>query len=178
MADLHPAAGRIPAPRRPSEAMSSTELVAVLASGRATILELAGHPGTWAVRCGSTRYTILTRVAGLPPATHVVYAVIDWRRAIAGTCALIGGTWRDGTFSDQDCQLMLAALAAGVITVRPDLSAPLHILRTTPAEETPMPVVEEIQHPETGQFIQLEAETPEHLEQKVADLLIDVIDLG
>lgn len=37
--------------------------------------------------------------------------------------------------------------------------------------------VDEIQHPETGEFHLLTADTVEELEQKTADLLVDVVDL-
>lgn len=123
----------VPQPRRAPDDEPSTcrQLARAMASGEITAVELAAQPGEWSVRCGSQRYTILTRVSGLPPATQVIYAVIDWRRAIVGACDLIGGTWRDGTFSDQDCQLMLAALAGGVISVRREMSERLQILHTT-----------------------------------------------
>lgn len=38
--------------------------------------------------------------------------------------------------------------------------------------------VDEIQHPETGEFHLLTAETVEELEQKIAALLADVVDLN
>lgn len=119
----------VPQPHRsPDDACR--QLARAMASGEITAVELAARPGEWSVRCGSERDTILTRVSGLPPATQVIYAVIDWRRSIVGACDLIGGTWRDDT-SDQDCQLMLAALAGGVISVRREMSERLQILHTT-----------------------------------------------
>lgn len=41
-----------------------------------------------------------------------------------------------------------------------------------------MTLIDEIQHPETGEILTLTAETAEHLEQQIADLLCDVADLG
>lgn len=37
-----------------------------------------------------------------------------------------------------------------------------------------MTYVDEIQHPETGEFLTITAETTERLEQQIADLLSDI----
>lgn len=81
----------------------------------------------WRVQAVSEHFATLVQQVPFQPAGTLQYTVIDWRRGIRGPCNLIGQGYGDGTYSEEECAVMLtgfeydpetcpvrmAALAAG-----------------------------------------------------------------
>ena len=61
----------------------------------------------WTVAATSEHFTALTRPAPFRRDAKV-YTVIDWDKGFRGPCNLIGQGWGDGTYTPEQCTLMLA----------------------------------------------------------------------
>ncbi|MDI6911498.1 hypothetical protein [Nocardioides sp.] len=71
----------------------------------------------WTVRATSDRFAILTRQAAFEPKGVLCYTIIDWELGFRGPCNQIGQGWGDGTFADEECAALLAALEVDEVEV-------------------------------------------------------------
>ena len=71
-------------------------------------VKLNGDDRWWTVRAVSENFVACVRQAPFKKKGEVVYTVLDWRNGVRGPCNLIGQGYGDGTYSETECQEMLA----------------------------------------------------------------------
>jgi hypothetical protein len=80
-------------------------------------VKLADDRLWWTVRAVSQHFAALTRQAQFRQAGTCCYTVLDWRNGVRGPCDLIGQSWGDGSYSEEQCAAMLAEFEAGKVAV-------------------------------------------------------------
>ena len=61
----------------------------------------------WVVKAVSENFAVVTQQAQFEPKGVLCYSVIDWRNGVRGPCNMIGGGFGDGTYTQEQCELML-----------------------------------------------------------------------
>ncbi len=75
-------------------------------------LKFAGDRRWWMVKAVSRHFAALTRQAEFERAGTLCYTVVDWRNGVRGPCDLIGQGYGDGSYSEAECERMLAQFEA------------------------------------------------------------------
>lgn len=80
-------------------------------------VKLADDRRYWTVRAVTPNFAALTRQAEFHPAGTNCYTVLDWRNGVRGPCDRIGQGYGDGSYSEAECERMLAEFEAGKLMV-------------------------------------------------------------
>ena len=72
-------------------------------------LRMTGYDSrfNWIVKAVSENFAVVTRQAEFEKKGTLCYSVIDWRNGVRGPCNAIGQGFGDGTYSQEQCELML-----------------------------------------------------------------------
>lgn len=99
-------------------------------------VKFSGDRRWWTVRAVTEHFAALTRYAAGQPAGTRCYTVIDWRNGVRGPCNQSGQGWGDGTYTETECEQMLAEFEAGQLEVSQRKWLTIQIIDLTPAAES------------------------------------------
>lgn len=66
----------------------------------------------WRVQAVSENFVACVRQAEFQKKGTLCYTVLDWRSGVRGPCNLVGQGWGDGSYSEAECQELLAGFEA------------------------------------------------------------------